>query len=99
MEGMPGEGHVRELGIGDLDSSGVGTRIEFGVDAQPLSCGGGPDQLDDRLVAGQWPPRRFVTVDAVVIGLRRRLGRTSSLACTDGSRTSITVHMPSRVAI
>jgi hypothetical protein len=57
VEGVADEGAVGLEGfhllVWDLDAGGVGGLVEFGVDAQAGAGGGGPDGLDDYLVAGQ----------------------------------------------
>src|SRR5207302_1577898 len=39
----------------DLDAFGIGSPVELGGHPQAGSGGGGRDQVDDDLVAGQWP--------------------------------------------
>jgi hypothetical protein len=44
------------LCVGDLDAFGIAVGVEFAAHDQAfVGCGGG-DQLDDGLVADEWPP-------------------------------------------
>ncbi|MEA2615671.1 MAG: hypothetical protein QOE72_1454 [Chloroflexota bacterium] len=47
------DGDRGEVVIGDLDADRVGTEVALGVDLESLSRGGGADQLNDHLVAGE----------------------------------------------
>ena len=49
VEGVAGEVDGGKLGVGDLDSFGVGAFVEAGVDSQAAAGRGGGDQADDRL--------------------------------------------------
>src|SRR5664279_6366984 len=55
MEVMGGEGYGGEFGFGDFDSERVGGGVAVGVDLEAFAVGGGADEVDDDLVAGQWP--------------------------------------------
>ena len=50
-----GFGEGRHRLVGDLGAGGVSAVVEFGVDGQPGSGGGGGDGLHDDLLAGQGP--------------------------------------------
>src|SRR5664280_734706 len=47
------DGEVFHLPVGDLDADRVGTVVEFSGHAQARCRGGGADEAQDRLVAGQ----------------------------------------------
>jgi len=53
VDGMAGEWHGGEFGVGDLDARSVGARVEFGPNLQARSGSGRPDEL--YLVADQRP--------------------------------------------
>src|SRR5260370_27338880 len=55
MPGVAGDREVFHLPVADLDAGRVGGGIELGGHSQPGGRGGGADQVDDRLVAGQGP--------------------------------------------
>src|ERR1022692_4393238 len=55
VPGIAGDREVFHLPVADLDAGRVGGGVELGGDGQPGGCGGGADQVDDRLVAGQGP--------------------------------------------
>lgn len=49
------DGQCAHCGVADSDAGGVAVLVEFGVDFPALPGRGGPDEVDDHLVAGQRP--------------------------------------------
>lgn len=64
VEVVKGQRQGAHLFVGDAHLGWVGAVVEFGVHAQAGAGGGGADEVDDDLVAGQCRPRQFMEMCA-----------------------------------
>ena len=56
VKGMVLAGHGSEVGIGDLDASGIAARVPHGGDRKPAAGRGRGDEINDDVMADERPP-------------------------------------------